>query len=614
MAIDGLDSLVNNFEANSNVYNNNVDQIINNLANYVEDKRLEEFLDNYIEKDPFFNEDTSSMTISDKENIAQNIARNIHDGEIQRGETEEVTVESNGKKVKKSVPKDEVKKFNEEVSKIKKDVEERKEKFFKNKVSAAKSIQEYQASKISNVENTLEEVKKELEARKLKLKEIDEKIDKINNNQSEFDEKIKQVDIEISDIKIKISENNIRLEEIKKEDPDNYLNNLEYIDLINENAELNNDMQNKESEKNNIDIEKARRLGDLNIEKSKLDLDKYNNIYNSLSKKIKEEKEKYNENSKKLEEKFNELGIKPEEMVELEPNSEELNQNENEEQKNNSKDDKSKNGSAVGNTIQSPNNLTQDENQALVLVTSKRQKALNKVSQYVNNPDTLLRIDRLSNTDDYENLMSAIDDMGITDYIQRKELKNALNENTQIMQSKLNQNSSQNVIDMLENILGKNLSDSQKNMCIRMFNVEKNDKGQVVNILSGTNKFSTSDLNEIKNVIIDINKSDLTETQRKEFEDNFLNYVKMGSLNSQVAKNFASRFIYNKIPSKNARSQRQLEESINNYSKGKEKPVKSDSFFNSLRDNTTSDSKYASLDENYKSSRTKQVDPKTNVR
>ena len=184
-------------------------------------------------------------------------------------------------------------------------------------------------------------------------------------------------------------------------------------------------------------------------------------------------------------------------------------------------------------------------------------------------------------------------------------MKQALAENTKLLIDNMQETAY--YIDMLEDVLGTKLSKSQKDLCKNMFNTTKDNKGRVNNILSGTSKFSQSDLSEMKNIINQVKDANLSPEQREDFENNFMKYVKMGSLNSQVTKNFASRFLYNKAPTKAARAERQLESSIVAYSNSKDKSQDKSSFFDYLRSGK-SDEKYASLNPEYTSPRTKKVE------
>ncbi len=606
MAIDGLSDLVNDFESSSEIYNNDVEKILEVLNNYVSDKSVENFLGDYIEKYPSFDGDISTMSVEDKEYTARKLAFEEHDKEIENEKKVDVKDKDGNVIGKKDA--NEVENFQQLLKEAREKAENKKKNYFNNKIESARNIQDYQAQKIEKVENELSEIKKELDQRKDKDKKLSEELKDIIEENSEFDKKIQEAEKRISEIKSKTFDNKSKMEQIKADDPTGYKKNAEYKNLMAENKELR-----KESKdlKDNIDEykeQKENRKTEIEKEKADLKIEEYTDEYTELSNKIREAKDKYKENASKLQEKFSELGINLEEQSKINENAPEEVETtkDKDDNKSNEKEKKNEKSGTSNGTVTNSKLEEPESEKALTTMPSERQCALNKISQYIENPDPEERLDRLSHTDDYENLMSAMNNIGIRDYAQRKELKQALAENTKVLNDNMQETAY--YIDMLEDVLGTKLSKSQKDLCKNMFNTTKDNKGRVNNILSGTSKFSQSDLSEMKNIINQVKDANLSPEQREDFENNFMKYVKMGSLNSQVTKNFASRFLYNKAPTKAARAERQLESSIVAYSNAKDKSQDKSSFFDYLRSGKESDEKYASLNPEYTSPRTKKVE------
>lgn len=602
MAIEGLNDLVNNFETSSNTYNDDANKVLEDLNNYVEDKSVENFLDNYIEKYPFFEGDISSMNSDDKEYLSRKLAIDEHEKEINSGKT--INKKDEDGNVIETRAANEVNEFEKDLAEVKKTAEDKKKKLINNKIDAVKNIQSYQAGKIFDAESQLNEIKEELEIRKTKDEELSDELKSIEDGNSKFDEQIEEEKKKVLEINAKISKNKAIIDQIKANDPDGYKKNEEYLRLMDENKELRKDKKESNDKIKKYTEDKDIRKSEIEKEKADLKLDEYTNEFNTLNEKLKDQKDKYKENSEKFEEKFKEMG------VDLDLNSrDEINENEIAQKEENEGAVKEKNTKEkVNNATNAVNQVgyitKQEEQNSLVQTPVGRQAALNKIAQYVENTDPTQRLDRLNNTNDYENLMNSMNDIGMTDYLQRKELKNALDENSKILNNSIQEYSY--YIDMLERTLGTKLTNSQKNLCKSMFNQDKDKKGKVNNILSGTNKFSKEDLGEMKNIINQVNGPDLSSDQRQEFENNFMRYVQMGSLNSQVNKNFMSRLWYNKMPTKGARAERQLEGSIINYSNSRDKQQDEQSkgsFFNYLQDNKEADTRNVELSSEYRSSR-----------
>lgn len=551
MAIDGLDNLVNSFETTSKTYNEDIEKILEEINNYVEDKSVEKFLDDYMEREPMFNEDTSNMSIEDKKYIARKLAHGRHDVEIENNEM--VPIKDKDGKVIGNKPANEEENYEKELKEVIENAKNKKNELMKSKFEMAKYAQKYQAEKIEDAEKKLDEIKKELDERIEKDKNISDELQSLEDGKSKIDKDIEEAQKLKEDLENQIEKKTKQMEQIKKNDPDGYEKNGYYSSISTEIDGLKLQLKGNDEKIESLNKDKSDKITNLKKEKEELKIDEYTNKFNTFSDKVKEQKDKYKENAVKLEESFKKLGldfagedkIKDENVKKLE---------------NQEKDVKEKSQNDV---VASPQqNAIQDKS---LTVPSARQNALNKINEYCKNSDPNERLANLSN--DYEGLSAAINDIGIKDYLQRKELKNALDENTKLLQD--NMQDSSYYINMLEDVLGKKLSKTQQDMCKSMFNQDKDKKGRVNNILSGTGKFSNSDLEQMKNVINEVKNSDLSPEQQEKFENDFLKYVQMGSLNTQVSRNFVSKLWHNNLPTQGARAQRQLENSICSYSDSK---------------------------------------------
>ncbi len=608
MAIEGLDDLVNKMETSSTEYNDNIDKLFESLDNFIADKSVEDFLDDYLSK---YGEESSGMSIEEKEHKAKMLAFDEHEQEILDGKTIDVK-DKDGKVIAKK-DANEVEKFEKLLADAKNKAEERKNKFYKNKVEHAKYIQEYQAKLIENVENELKEIKQEIERRKNEQKDLSNELDNIENNEiPDLDRNIAQKETEKNELEEQIAQNEEEMEDIIKANPDGYEDDDRYKALLYKNGvnkRLVSDLDKEIKDLNDTKSTKEKRADEIKTKKDDLKVDEYERKYQKLNDDLNIQKDKYKENSIKLEKKFNELGVSYDEKSQAEDSKTQPDGPSNDAEKTNTPGTKGSNNAPAGGGIPTDNVEKNVEEKSLVKVPSQKQMASNMIKQYIDNPDPNERIDRLSNTDDYENLMNSINNLPITDYSKKKQLQNCLAQNTEILNDNIKEN--QYYVDMLKGILGKELSPSQVDMCARLFNTTPDKKGNVNNILSGTNKLSKEDLYEISNIINQAKNSDLTPEKREEFEKNFLNYVKMGSLNSQSSRSFAAKFLYNNAPTKKAGLERQLENSIRSYSDFKEKSQKSnDNFFNYLHDSTNDPSKYPSLDPEYTSHRDRNRDSK----
>ncbi len=462
-----------------------------------------------------------------------------------------------------------------------------------------KKIQDEQFKNIQNIENEASEIGKTLEEKKKLYQGLIDERNKILEENNNVVEEIDKIDTIING-KYGKSGYNKKIKNIETEMKSVDENSSQYkrleLDLKFYQNRINI-LKKKKEELSKCEGEKFKKL---NEEAKTLGYKKEKEDYDALQGKISNLKEQYRENSKKIEERYRALGKDPNEIIKnadfgksreskvQEFNSQEINSNitsptpENPKNKENIEENNISNQVIDENQANTPtyNNNQEaayvNENQAnsnnvidsieeptnidrtqLVTTDYATRDSIKLAGDYAKIESAEERSKLLSNSLIFEDLVKTLRDTS------KKSRISGLKEKLMKQAESIDiPDDSESNIDIIKQAKGGGLLTFDETKVLeKMF-----DKKLGKEYLTGMREYSKDDLKVLTNIMEAVTNNDSLSPELKgKFNETFLQYVQLNSLNIQNGKISATKFLEKRLPFGRAKAQRDFEEAIFQY-------------------------------------------------